>query len=122
MDTPGLNRDTGPGYPEPHTRKHTTSINGCAEKYRKRPPMDTIVIVGYIAGTLTTISFVPQVMRAWKLKETRDLSLAMLLLFAAGILLWTLYGIWTGSLPIIAANVITFFLLIILLGLKIRYH
>lgn len=84
--------------------------------------MDSIVIVGYIAGTLTTISFVPQVARAWKLKETRDLSFAMLILFAAGILLWTLYGIWTGSLPIIAANVITFFLILILLGLKIRYH
>ena len=84
--------------------------------------MDTIVIIGYLAGTLTTISFVPQVLRAWKLKETRDLSLAMLILFAAGILLWTLYGIWTASLPIIAANVMTFLLLLILLGLKIRYH
>ncbi len=84
--------------------------------------MDTIVIIGYLAGTLTTISFVPQVLRAWKLKETRDLSLTMLILFAAGILLWTLYGIWTASLPIIAANVMTFLLLLILLGLKIRYH
>jgi len=84
--------------------------------------MDTIVIVGYIAGVLTTISFVPQVIRAWKLKETRDLSLAMLLLFAAGILLWTLYGVWTGSLPIIAANVVTFFLILLLLGMKLKYH
>ena len=84
--------------------------------------MDTIVIIGYLAGTLTTISFVPQVLRAWKLKETRDLSLAMLLLFAAGILLWTLYGIWMASLPIIAANVMTFMLLLILIWLKIRYH
>jgi MtN3 and saliva related transmembrane protein len=84
--------------------------------------MDTIVIIGYIAGALTTISFVPQVARAWKLKETRDLSLAMLLLFAAGILLWTVYGVWTNSLPIIAANIITFFLVLLLLGMKIRYH
>ena len=84
--------------------------------------MDTIVIVGYLAGTLTTISFIPQVARAWKLKETRDISLAMLLLFSAGVLLWTLYGIWTDSLPIIAANVITFFLILLLLGMKIRYH
>lgn len=84
--------------------------------------MDTLVIIGYIAGTLTTISFVPQVARAWKLKETRDLSLAMLLLFAAGILLWTVYGIWTSSLPIIAANVVTFFLVLLLLGMKLRYH
>ncbi|MDD1682940.1 MAG: SemiSWEET transporter [Methanoregula sp.] len=84
--------------------------------------MDTTVLVGYIAGTLTTISFVPQVARAWKLKETRDISLAMLLLFAAGILLWTIYGIWTGSLPIIAANVITFVLVLLLLGMKMRYR
>ena len=84
--------------------------------------MDTTVLVGYIAGTLTTISFVPQVARAWKLKETRDISLAMLLLFTAGILLWTIYGIWTGSLPIIAANVITFVLVLLLLGMKMRYR
>lgn len=83
--------------------------------------MDTIVLVGYIAGALTTLSFVPQVLRAWKLKETRDLSLAMLLLFAHGVLLWTFYGIWTGSMPVIAANVITFILVLILLGMKITY-
>ena len=84
--------------------------------------METVVLVGYIAGTLTTISFVPQVLRAWKLKETRDLSLAMLLLFAAGIVLWTVYGVWTGSLPIIAANAVTFLLLVLLLWLKVKYH
>jgi MtN3 and saliva related transmembrane protein len=84
--------------------------------------MDTIILVGYIAGALTTLSFVPQVLRAWKLRETRDLSLAMLLLFALGILLWTFYGLWTGSMPIIAANVITFVLILILLGMKVRHR
>jgi MtN3 and saliva related transmembrane protein len=83
--------------------------------------MDTIVLVGYIAGALTTLSFVPQVIRAWNLKETRDLSLAMLILFALGVLLWALYGIWTGSMPIIAANVITFVLILVLLWMKIKY-
>jgi MtN3 and saliva related transmembrane protein len=83
--------------------------------------MDTLLLVGYIAGTLTTLSFVPQVIRAWKLRETRDLSLIMLLLFALGVLLWTLYGFWNGSTPIIAANVITFILIVILLGMKVRY-
>jgi MtN3 and saliva related transmembrane protein len=83
--------------------------------------MDTIVLVGYIAGTLTTVSFVPQVIKAWRMRETRDISLAMLVLFGIGILLWTLYGFWTGSLPIIAANVITFVLIIVLLILKMRY-
>ena len=84
--------------------------------------MDPIVLVGYIAGTLTTISFVPQVIKAWKMRETRDISLAMLVLFGIGILLWTLYGIWTGSLPIIAANLITFVLIIVLLFMKIQYR
>ncbi len=83
--------------------------------------MDFIVIVGYIAGALTTISFVPQLMKAWKMRETRDLSLAMLVLFGIGILLWTIYGFWVDSLPIIAANVTTFILILVLLGLKIRY-
>jgi len=83
--------------------------------------MDPIIFVGYIAGILTTLSFIPQVARAWKLKETRDLSLAMLLLFSAGVLLWTLYGFWVSSLPIIAANTVTFILILVLLWLKIRY-
>ena len=83
---------------------------------------ETIVIVGYIAGTLTTISFIPQVIRSWKLKETRDLSLSMLLLFAAGVLLWAAYGFWIMSLPIIAANTITFCLILFLLWMKFRFH
>ena len=83
--------------------------------------MDTIILIGYAAGALTTISFVPQVIKAWNMKETRDLSLAMLIFFAIGILLWTLYGFWTDSLPIIAANMITFVLILVLLYLKFRY-
>ena len=83
--------------------------------------MDTIVLIGYTAGALTTISFVPQVIKAWKMQETRDISLIMLLLFGLGILLWTGYGFWIGSMPIIVANVITFVLILVLLGLKIRY-
>ena len=83
--------------------------------------MDTIVLIGYIAGALTTISFVPQVIKAWKMQETRDLSLAMLILFGLGILLWMCYGFWTESMPIIAANMITFILILVLFGLKIRY-
>jgi len=84
--------------------------------------MDTTLIIGYIAGTLTTISFLPQVIRTWKMRETKDFSLAMLLLFATGILLWTVYGIRTESLPVILANVITFLLIIVLLAMKIKYR
>ena len=83
--------------------------------------MDNVVIVGYIAGALTTVSFVPQVIRTWKLRETKDFSLAMLLLFAAGMLLWTIYGIWINSIPIIAANMVTLGLVVILLWMKLKY-
>jgi MtN3 and saliva related transmembrane protein len=84
--------------------------------------MDTTILVGYIAGTLTTLSFVPQVFRSWKLKETRDLSLTMLFLFGTGILLWMMYGIWIESPPIIAANTITFGLILFLVWMKLKYH
>lgn len=84
--------------------------------------MESITLAGYLAGTLTTIAFVPQVIRTWKLKETKDFSLAMLLLFATGMLLWTVYGIWINSFPIIAANTVTFGLILFLIWMKIKYQ
>jgi MtN3 and saliva related transmembrane protein len=84
--------------------------------------MDISIMVGYIAGTLTTVSFVPQVARSWRLRETKDISLLMILLFAAGDFLWMVYGIWSGSAPIIVANFVTFGLVLFLLGMKLRYH
>jgi MtN3 and saliva related transmembrane protein len=96
--------------------RHTWSVRKTEWRYF----MDIVVIIGYIAGVLTTISFVPQVIRTWKLKETKDFSLVMLLLFAAGMLLWTVYGIWINSIPIIAANIVTFGLVLLLLWMKVK--
>jgi len=84
--------------------------------------MDAITLVGFIAGTLTTVAYVPQVIRSWKLRETRDISLTMLLLYAAGVSLWFVYGVWSDALPIIAANGISLILILILLGIKLRYR
>jgi len=84
--------------------------------------MDTITLVGFIAGTLTTVAYVPQVVRSWKLKETKDISLSMLVLYAVGVSLWFVYGIWTNALPIIAANGISLVLILVLLGIKLRYR
>ena len=80
--------------------------------------MDTITLVGFIAGTLTTVAYIPQVIRSWRLKETKDISLTMLVLYAAGVFLWLVYGFWTNALPIIAANGISVFLILILLGIN----
>jgi MtN3 and saliva related transmembrane protein len=84
--------------------------------------MDPIMMTGLIAGALTTLSFLPQVIRSWKLKETRDLSMAMLISFAAGVCIWIIYGIWVNSFPVILANIVTFALVIILVFLKLKYH
>lgn len=77
--------------------------------------------IGYIAATLTTIAFLPQVIKTWKLKETRDISLLMFLILSIGIILWTVYGFIIKDLPVIIANSITFILCIIILFLKLKY-
>ena len=84
--------------------------------------MDPIIITGYLAGLLTTIAFIPQVLRAWNLKETRDISLAMLVLFTIGIFIWALYGFWIGSLPVVIANSVTLLLVLALLAMKMKYN
>lgn len=84
--------------------------------------MDTITLVGFVAGTLTTAAYIPQVVRSWRLKETKDISLSMLVLYAAGVSLWLVYGIWVNALPVIAANGISLVLILVLLGIKLRYH
>ena len=84
--------------------------------------MDATVLIGYLAGTLTTVSFLPQVIRSYKTRSTHDISFKMLLLFGAGMLLWTIYGFLVNSMPIIAANVITFALVVVLMAMKVKYN
>jgi MtN3 and saliva related transmembrane protein len=74
-----------------------------------------------IAGILTTISFVPQVIRTWRTRSTKDISIGMFSLFCAGILLWALYGFAISSLPVIITNVVTFILAFTILVLKLRH-
>jgi len=83
--------------------------------------VEMITILGLLAGTLTTISFVPQVMKTWKFKETKDISLLMYIIFFTGILLWFSYGLLINNAPIIIANGASLVLVSIVLILKIRY-
>lgn len=78
-------------------------------------------LIGSVAGILTTIAFVPQVIKTWRAKSTRDVSLITFMLFTTGILLWIIYGFYIASLPVIFANIITFFLAVIILIFKVRY-
>lgn len=83
--------------------------------------MEIITALGLFAGALTTVSFVPQVLKTWKFKETRDISLLMYIIFFTGILLWFSYGILIKNTPIIVANGVSLVLVFIVLVLKIRY-
>ncbi len=78
--------------------------------------------IGFIAGTLTTIAFWPQLQRTWVTKSANDVSLAMLLTFTTGVFLWFLYGLFLHSWPIIVTNVITFVLTLAILVLKLKFQ
>lgn len=83
--------------------------------------MDYTQILGLMAGGLTTVAFLPQVIKTWKSKSAKDLSLAMFFVFALGTLLWLIYGIIIKQLPIILANSITLALATVLLYFKLRF-
>ncbi len=83
--------------------------------------MDHVTLLGLTAGTLTTLSFLPQVIKTWKTRSTRDISTGMFVMFCTGIFLWALYGLAIDSMPVIFTNVVTFFLALIILMLKIKH-
>ena len=83
--------------------------------------MESANVLGFIAGTLTTIAFVPQVIKIWKSRHARDISMGTFALFSFGVLLWLLYGFQLGALPIILANGITLLLSLTILVFKLKY-
>jgi len=83
--------------------------------------MDFTTITGLVAGTMTTIAFLPQLIHTWKTRSAKDVSLGMFLIFTTGVVLWVIYGLMIQSLPIIAANSVTLVLAGAILVLKVRY-
>jgi MtN3 and saliva related transmembrane protein len=78
-------------------------------------------MIGYIATVLSIVSFVPQVIKSWQTKSTKDVSLPMYLIFTTSQALWFTYGILIQSWPLIIANAIIFLLSLSVLLLKLRY-
>jgi len=78
-------------------------------------------LIGSLAGLLTTISFLPQVIKTYKSRSAKDLSLGMFLMFTLGVLAWLIYGIGINKLPIIAANSVTLVLAGMILTAKLRF-
>ena len=83
--------------------------------------IDFYEIIGLIAAFITTASFLPQVYKTWKTKQTEGLSLTMYVTFFIGIVLWLIYGIHLNSLPMILANSITAVSSLFLVIMKLRH-
>ncbi|MBP5855818.1 SemiSWEET family sugar transporter [Marivibrio halodurans] len=77
--------------------------------------------IGMLAGTCTTVAFLPQVIKTWRTRSTRDISLGMFLVLTTGIVLWLTYGLMIGDLPLVAANAVTFLLAGAILYFKLRH-
>jgi MtN3 and saliva related transmembrane protein len=82
---------------------------------------ETIEIIGLIAGALTTLAYVPQVVKVWRSRSARDISLGMFLLMNCGIALWLVYGLLIGSPGLIAANIVTLGLTAAVLVAKLKF-
>ena len=82
------------------------------------PYLETLI--GGAAAFCTTVSYIPQLRKCWTTGETGDLSLKMLLLLAAGLSLWMVYGFMRADIVIIIANAVSLTLLGCILYFKIR--
>ncbi len=78
-------------------------------------------LIGFAAAACTTLAFVPQVIHVWKNRSAHDISLAMYVVFMAGVALWTIYGLSIRSLPVVLANGVTLFLAAAVLVGKLRF-
>ncbi len=83
--------------------------------------MDQWTALGLLAGLMTTIGFVPQIIKGYRTKRMNDVSLVMPVLLAAGMLFWLFYGIWLGSMPLILWNAIALVLNLVIIVLILRY-
>ncbi|NTS31955.1 SemiSWEET transporter [Phyllobacterium sp. BT25] len=80
-----------------------------------------IELVGSLAAVITTLCWIPQIIKIMRHRETASISLVSNASLMLGVFLWLIYGMMIGSLPVIMANGVTFLLILAILGLKIRY-
>lgn len=83
--------------------------------------MGMIDLFGYFAGIFVVVSLVPQVMKSWRTKQTRDISLWRYILYTTGLILWIVYGALTSNGPVMVMNSVAFTLSMSMLYLKVKY-
>lgn len=82
--------------------------------------MSGVTVLGLMAGFCTTFALLPQVIKTWRTRSTRDISLGMFLVMAMGLALWLAYGLAIGDVPLIAANGLTLLFAAVILWFKLR--
>ena len=80
-----------------------------------------IEFFGYFAAILTTLAFLPQLIKTLKTKKAEDVSLTTLIMFLTGVFSWIIYGYKISSTPILIANIITFILNLFILIFKVTF-
>ncbi len=83
--------------------------------------MELSTIIGSSAGIFTTLAALPQLIKSWKTKSTKDVSLEWCSILLVGVLLWLIYGVMVTDWPLIIANILTFIFVSGILFLKLRY-
>lgn len=83
--------------------------------------IDYISYIGFVAGILTIISLLPQIIKSWKTKSTKDISLLRYILYTSGLFLWFVYGFLRPDLPIAAMSMIGTILALSVVYLKLKY-
>ena len=104
-------------YPEAVGRQSALLATALCAK-----PMSLIDAFGYLAATISTLSFVPQVWHTFKTRNVSGISLGMYSVFTVGVSCWLVYGLLLGAWPIIIANAITLTLAISILVMKLRFR
>jgi MtN3 and saliva related transmembrane protein len=83
--------------------------------------MSDWILIGLMAGMLTTLAFIPQIVKGWRSRSLTDVSYIMLFMICAGMALWLTYGVLENDFPIILWNAVALTLNLSLVVLKFRY-
>lgn len=81
----------------------------------------TPTVIGLIAGLLTSVAALPQVIKTWRSRHARDLSIWQPLLLSLGVALWLIYGMLIGDTPLILANITPLICNLLLTAMKVRF-
>ena len=83
--------------------------------------MDVFTMLGLIAGALTTSGYIPQIVKGYRTKKMRDVSMMMISILCTGMFLWILYGLSQSDIPLIVSNIVGTSFLVTLVAMKFYY-